>query len=702
MDVVAIDFETPYSKDFSVVDLGYDRYARDPRCVPYMVSICDGKETWAGHPDDFDFDMLEGKVLLSHNQAFDSEIVLGAVERGLFTFPKVAAWHCTANMASYLWNVRSLADAVRVGLGVGVDKGVRDRAKGKSWAEIQAEGWAEEMRTYARLDAQHCWTLWNEHGHKWPDWERRLSQLTIDQGRHGVQIDVERLDDYMADLGRVIFTAQSNLPWIERGRPPASPLGMAEECRAAGIPCPPVKAHDPEAAEEWEETYAPKFKWVMGVRNLRKAKKALATMETIKLRLRPDGTVAFSLKYFGAHTGRWAGDAGWNLQNQPKSPLFINPDGTFELDPKHLKCLSEAFDRGDWDRSPPEETPVKALDIRGLIAARPGHKLAMSDLAQIEPRVLNWMCGNTVLLDLVASGMSIYEAFARSAMGWTGGDLKKEDKKLYQLAKIQVLGLGYGCGWDKFITIAAAYDIDLTEEDEKYALFAATDGKIHLRYYNDVAEEYCYVTAPETAKVKRVDFSSMPDWERVIFVGKVHPRTGPYLQAQTVYGQQSRAIVKQFRDANPLIVGLWAQMDDLLADAQGGDLVIDLPSGRKLTYRAVRMEIRSFTDPETKKKSERRCLTAEIGGRRYVLYGGLIVENVTQAIGRDVFAHNWLLCEDRNLTGLFTVHDENIIEGIGLGGSAVETITRIMGTCPDWLPGCPVAAETKVGDRYAK
>lgn len=702
-DVVSVDYETFYSTDCSVVDLGYDRYCRHPLFNTYMISVCDGKETWAGHPRDFNFDALEGKLLVSHNAAFDQEVTIAEQERGNIIMPKIAGWQCTANMASYLWNVRSLADAVRIGLGHAVDKGVRDRAKGKQWEDMVKEGWSEDMLKYARMDAQHCWTLWNKYSGQWPAWEQRLSDLTICQGRRGVQIDTERLNDYMSELGRVIFAAQSNLPWIERGRPPASPLGMAEECRAAGIPCPPVKAHDPEAAEEWEEMYAPQYKWVMAVRNLRKAKKALSTMETIKTRLREDGTVAFSLKYFGAHTGRWSGDAGWNLQNQPKDPLFVRTDGTFELDPKILKNLNELFTKyGEAGMT--DIGGRRALDVRGLIGTRPGCRLAMSDLAQIEPRVLNWMCGNTALLDLVAQGMSIYEAFARTSMGWTGGDLKSEDKKLYQLAKIMVLGLGYGCGWDKFITIAAAYDINLTEEDEKYALLAAVDGTIYERFFSVEQDDYIYLSAPEAARVKTMvgNLDANSTVERVIFVQKVSPKTGPYLQAQGVYGQQSRAIVQQFRDSNPLITALWKTMDEQLAAAQGGDLVIELPSGRKLTYRSVRMEIRSFTDPETKKKTERRCLTAEIGGRRYILYGGLLVENITQAIGRDVFAHNWLLCEDSGFPGLFTVHDENVIEDDSLDPVTVDKITALMGTCPDWLPGCPVAAETKTGDRYAK
>lgn len=698
-NVVSLDFETPYGKDFSVVDLGYYKYARDERCQPYMISVCDGSEVWAGHPKDFNFDALEGKFLVSHNSSFDEEIALGAAERGLFPFPKCVDWACTANMSAYLWNVRSLADAARVGLGVEVDKGVRDRAKGKSWDDMVREGWAEDMLKYARLDAQHCYTLWAKHADKWPDWERRLSRLTIDQGRYGLRIDVPRLEQYIAELNQVIFAALNNLPWVARGRAPASPLGMAEECREAGIPCPPVKAHDPEAAADWEDTYAPQFAWVMAVRNLRKAKKTLATLETIKLRLRPDGTVPFSLKYAGAHTLRWAGDSGWNLQNMNKEPLFILPNKTFELASANLKTLNKLF-----DKDPALVTDAIPLDIRGLIIARPGMKLAPTDLAQIEPRVLNWLAGNFALLSRIAMGMSIYEAFARDSMGWTGGDLKTEDKKKYALAKIQVLGLGYGCGWNKFITIAQQYEIDITEDDEKFALEAACDHLIHQRKKFD--GEWKYFTAPAGAKVVVDMTPSIPEdldtnWERVIFVAKENRRGETSLQVQTVYGQQSRALVRNFRESNPLIVALWNSMEEQLRGAVGSDLSIELPSGRCMTYRKVRQERRKFTDPDDDtKKIEKLCYTAEIGGRRYVLYGGLIVENITQAVARDVFAHNMLLCEDAGIRALFTVHDEDVPEVRQEFDSA--QITRIMSTTPSWIPGLPVGAETKDTNRYLK
>lgn len=692
--IIALDYETFYSKDFSVVDLGYDRYARDPRCDVYMVSVCDGRECWAGHPRDFNFDSLDGSTLLSHNAAFDQEITLGAVERGLFGFPlqKIAAWHCTANMSAYIWNERSLANAVRVGLGLGVDKGVRDRAKGKTWQDMLREGWSEDMLKYARLDAQHCWTLWDQHNSKWPEWERRLSELTISQGRQGVQIDVPRLEDYIATLERVIFEATNALPWIARGRAPASPIGMAEECRASGIPCPPVKAHDPEAAEDWEETYASRFRWVMGVRNLRKAKKALATMQTIKSRLREDDTVATSTKYFGAHTGRWAGDGGWNLQNQPKIPLFINPDFTFVLDKDVAQGLDKQFEEGTL-------TDVKALDIRGLITARSGHKLAMPDLSQIEPRCLNYLAGNWELLDTIRGGMAIYEAFARSQGGWTGGELKVEDKKRYAMEKVNVLGLGYGAGWDKAITIGKMYGVDLTSEDTSCALKAAFDGKIYSR--GKIGTEWVYPEAPAGAAVKIYYGAFPPLWEGAIFVEKTNARTGvKSLQAQSVWGQQSRAFVAKFRADNPKIVALWRSLDDKLAAAVGEDLVIPLPSGRCMRYNDVQQQKRKFTDDEGH-EYERSVLTALIGGRRHMLYGAMICENITQAFARDVFAHNWLLCEasDR-FPSLFTAHDENVTEP--LESEDCAELLRLMSTTPAWAPGLPVAAEMKVGPRYAK
>lgn len=302
LDPLGLDTETFYcKKTYSVQDLGPWHYARDPRFDCYMLSVSDGKNNWAGHPSEFNYDAIKGRVLVTQNRAFDEEVLAALYEKGLAPKLNYAAWHCTGNMSAYLWNVRSLADACRVGLGVTVDKGTRDKADGKQWKDMVAEGWGGEMLQYAGLDPQYAVQLWNEHGHKWPEHERRLSDLTINQGRRGVAIDIPRLEQGIVALQRVIIVATQNLPWVARGRKLGSSIGVAEECRTAGIPCQPVKERFPEEHDEWLEKYSLRFPWVAALKNLRKAQKMLATLETIKQRLRPDGTAFFMLKYFGAH-----------------------------------------------------------------------------------------------------------------------------------------------------------------------------------------------------------------------------------------------------------------------------------------------------------------------------------------------------------------------------------------------------------------
>src|SRR6185369_3555960 len=98
-------------------------------------------------------------------------------------------------------------------------------------------------------------------------------------------------------------------------------------------------------------------------------------------------------------------------------------------------------------------------------------KMLVSDLSQIEPRVLAWLVKDKVALAAMAAGDSPYVAHAKASMDWNPsnpkwvkGDLKKEDPGSYALAKVRVLGLGYGAGWRKFITMAqtmAGLDITL-------------------------------------------------------------------------------------------------------------------------------------------------------------------------------------------------------------------------------------------------
>jgi DNA polymerase len=127
------------------------------------------------------------------------------------------------------------------------------------------------------------------------------------------------------------------------------------------------------------------------------------------------------LKYCGAqHTGRWSGDAGFNVQNMPRGEMF-------------------------------------GVDLRGYIKAPANYSFVITDLAQIEPRVLNYLAGNEGMMESLRDGWNIYEAFANS-LGWNfkKGELKKANPSGYAMAKGMLLGLGYGMGPDKFEKAAPA------------------------------------------------------------------------------------------------------------------------------------------------------------------------------------------------------------------------------------------------------
>lgn len=472
-NVIALDYETYYKKaDYSVRDLGNWGYCRDSRFDAYLLSVTDGSESWVGHPREFNWDAIAPEdLLIAHNAAFDSAVTRRLTELGIAPDLK-NRWQCTANLASFISSTRSLAGAVFVLEGRRIDKGIRDWMSGKTWADAVAAGKAKSMEEYALADTVECWNLWNKYSSRWPKFEQELSSLTMTQCARGVAINTELLEEYRTRLALVVFNLGQSFPWVTRGQKPTSPLAIAEECRTVGIPTPPVKKDDEEGFNDWERTFGPQFPWVRGVGQWRQLNKLLATLETIRGRLRPDGTIDFSLLYFGAHTGRWSGGGGGlNLQNLRKVPLYLK-DNCLVTPPDNLSPK----DFKDWAAANTDYV----MDIRGLFVARPGKKFIIADLSQIEPRVLAWLTGNAELLGMLKSGMSIYEAFARVSMGWKGGNLKKENPDLYQLAKIQVLGLGYGCGWEKFITIAAGYGVNLTDEKSKelVALFREQNPRI--------------------------------------------------------------------------------------------------------------------------------------------------------------------------------------------------------------------------------
>jgi len=408
------------------------------------------------------------------------------------------------------------------------------------------------------------------------------------------------------------------------------------------IPCPPVRSDDEEAFLEWETKYKDAHPWINAVSGWRSINKFYKTLVTVKERLRGDGTLPFSLKYFGAHTGRWSGDARVNLQNMRKVPLVSNEQGVLEMDNARVLAAFDEEKLPSWVQF--------VLDFRSLIIPRPGKKMVVSDLAQIEPRVLAWITGDWDMLNRVRAGDSVYVAHARATMGFRGEKMDKGSTE-YKLAKARVLGLGYQCGWRKFIGMAQNLArLDITTEDP----------------------EWIEDTNPFNSKITRIPG----------------------------YGANSKRIVKEFREQNPKITALWQRLSDAFRMSVGSDFILTLPSGRRMRYEKVKVSCRIEKDPETGQPKKVTVFMANSDGRWKGFYGGKICENLIQATARDVFAGQMIAMEDRGWTNLFSAHDEAILE-VDQSVTAQE-VEHEMSRCPEWLKGCPIAAEAKEVAHYLK
>jgi DNA polymerase len=82
------------------------------------------------------------------------------------------------------------------------------------------------------------------------------------------------------------------------------------------------------------------------------------------------------------------------------------------------------------------------------------------------------------------------------------------------------------------------------------------------------------------------------------------------------------------------------------------------------------------------------------------LYGGKVVENITQAVARIVVAEQMAKIGRRYPVAL-QVHDEVVcVVPEDQADACKQYMTRVMSTPPKWAPDLPVACEADIGPNY--
>jgi DNA polymerase len=167
------------------------------------------------------------------------------------------------------------------------------------------------------------------------------------------------------------------------------------------------------------------------------------------------------------------------------------------------------------------------------------------------------------------------------------------------------------------------------------------------------------------------------------------------------------ALVKRWRRADPKIVQFWYDLWDAFVNGgecgrikvkrSNGIRRIILPSGREIVYRGV---VAKRVTRISKKGNEYPAwdvICRHPTGKMVQLWSGLVSENVTQAVARDLLARSLITLDLDGVPVVAHVHDEIIAEG-----NYLDEVTAAMLTNPEWADGLPLDAEGHVVDRYTK
>jgi DNA polymerase len=165
------------------------------------------------------------------------------------------------------------------------------------------------------------------------------------------------------------------------------------------------------------------------------------------------------------------------------------------------------------------------------------------------------------------------------------------------------------------------------------------------------------------------------------------------------------AAVNIYRQSHPFVVMLWNRGQSAIGSLAGGpdgEKYLDpsrlvqieqgallLPNGLRIRYPEL-----SCSDREWTFKSNR--------GERTKLYGGKIIENVVQALARNVGLEQTLKIH-RHAPCKLSVHDEGVFLVREDRAEEVAAVAKeVMSTSPTWWPDLPVAVDVKIVRVYGE
>lgn len=371
-----------------------------------------------------------------------------------------------------------------------------------------------------------------------------------------------------------------------------------------------------------------------------------------------DGRQRGNFRFYGAHTGRWTG-SGVQLHNLPRAALSASDECVEQV----VAAVCEQKDLTGWPRIVEDEAdpmrlvPLDNHTLKALVRPMILGPLVVCDYSAIEARVIAWLAGEKWALDAFAAGRDIYVETADRMNRASHGHMTRKE------GKVAVLALGYGGGVGSLRAFGYG-----GEPGPGYL----TDEKVQE-----------LVTAWRTANSHIVQL-----WSRLERAFKYGGPAGAHLRVE----KRKRGDVE--------------------------DREIVLPSGRRLVYRNVRQGSH-FSKPLG--KMIEGTLFDEYAYNstfRRETYGGRLVENVTQAVARDMLGYALVAMDEAGMSVVGHVHDEVLVEVPDplesdfdadrrltvddMHALQVQEVHDLMCQVPPWAPGFPLAAAGYWTPRYKK
>jgi DNA polymerase len=278
-------------------------------------------------------------------------------------------------------------------------------------------------------------------------------------------------------------------------------------------------------------------------------------------------------------------------------------------------------------------------ELRRSIKAPDGMAIVVADSAQIEARVLAWLAGQDNLVQAFSQKRDVYKMLAANVYRKEEDEVTKNERFL---GKVCVLGLGYGM----------------------------SSAKLQTTLHQGIM--------------------------------------GPPVEISML---EASRLVHQYRYTNERIVDLWRRMNVVIYDMTNsgtnydfGPLrvlknAIQLPSGLFLQYPALECEARVDKKLGEYAATEATYLTRS--GKNKI-YGGLLTENVVQALAREVVAYQMLEISRKYRVATMT-HDEIVcVVPENEAKEALDHMINVMSTAPEWADGLPLSAEGGYDKVYSK